>query len=188
MKTMKKSWKKFLAAGLIFFTVLSLTGCGAADAGGAAESELFTAMQTEDVAGNAVDSTVFAENELTLVNVWNVGCSPCIWEIPTLDRLNQEYAEKGVAIKGLVYEFSAGLSDTSRAEVEEILNDADATYQQLLASEEMCEQPELKKLDSFPTTFFVDKNGTIVKTLVGAREYEDWKAEIEAVLQGMTNA
>lgn len=186
MKTMKKSWKKFLATGLVVLSVLSLAGCGASDAG-SAESELFTAMQTEDLAGNVVDNTVFAENELTLVNVWNAGCTPCIWELPALDKLNQEYAGKGVAVKGLVYEFSPGLSDTSRTEVEGILDDAGATYQQLLASEEMCEQPELKKMDSFPTTFFVDKEGNIVKTLAGSREFEDWQAEVDAVLQELTN-
>lgn len=61
-------------------------------------------MQTEDIKGNKVDSSIFSENKLTVINLWNTGCTPCITEIPELDKLNKYYADKGVSIKGLVFE------------------------------------------------------------------------------------
>lgn len=63
---------------------------------------LFTGI-SHTLDGNKADSSLFAENKLTLVNVWNVGCTPCVQEIPILDQLNKEYEGKGVAIKGLYY-------------------------------------------------------------------------------------
>ena len=65
-------------------------------------STIFKDMKTTDIDGNKVDKSIFSKYKLTMVNVWNTGCSPCISEIPTLDRLNKEYREKGVSIKGMV--------------------------------------------------------------------------------------
>lgn len=51
-------------------------------------------MKTEDINGNKVDSSIFSKYKLTVVNVWNTGCTPCVGEIPTLDKLNKEYEKK----------------------------------------------------------------------------------------------
>ena len=57
-------------------------------------NDIFTNMNTTDLDGNKVDSSIFANNKVTLVNVWNVGCTPCVNEIPDLDKLNSEYKDK----------------------------------------------------------------------------------------------
>ena len=146
-------------------------------------SELFSKMDTTDLDGNTVDSSVFVENNLTLVNVWNVGCTPCVEEIPVLDKLNKEYEGKGVSIKGLYYDFTEGISDESRQEVEEILADAKAEYQQLLLSKDMTETEAMSELGVFPTTYLVDSEGHIIDTLEGSNDYDGWKAVIEAALK-----
>ena len=71
-------------------------------------------MEIVDLKGEKVVSSIFSENDLTLVNVWNKGCIPCIEELPILDELNNEYKDKGVAIKGLYYGFREGISDEDR--------------------------------------------------------------------------
>lgn len=142
-------------------------------------SEIFSKMDTKDLEGNAAGSADFAQNKLTLVNVWNVGCTPCVEEIPVLDQLNKEYAEKGAAIKGLYHDFAEGISDESRKEVEKILSEAKADYQQLLLSKEMVESDTITNLVAFPTTFLVNSEGKIIDTLEGSRDYEGWKKVIE---------
>ncbi len=187
---------KTAALALAAALTLSLAGCGNQKApassqtpGGsqsssqsAAQSGPFSAMETVDLDGNTVDSTVFADNKLTLVNVWNLGCTPCIEEIPVLDQINKEYASKGVAIMGLYYNFGAELSEDDRAEIEEILSNAKAEYPHLLASEDMMASEELKTMAVFPMTFFVDAQGSIVDSKAGSNDYEGWKAVIDEVL------
>jgi len=78
-------------------------------------STIFKDMKTTDIDGNKVDKSIFSKYKLTMVNVWNTGCSPCISEIPTLDRLNKEYREKGVSIKGMLLESGIGLTDEEKS-------------------------------------------------------------------------
>ena len=43
-------------------------------------------------------------------------------------------------------------------------------------------------LQSFTTTFFVDKDGNIVDSIEGSNDYDGWKAKIDEVLEKvMTN-
>ena len=41
----------------------------------ASTNDIFTNMDTTDIDGNKMDSSIFAKNKVTLVNVWNVGCT-----------------------------------------------------------------------------------------------------------------
>lgn len=159
----------------------ALTGCGSSKTAGS--DTVFRAMETTDMKGDTVDSSVFKENKLTLVNVWNTGCGSCVQELPVLDQINRDYAEKGVAVKGLIYEFQAGLSDAGKKEAEELILAAGAEYQQLLASEDMAASDSLKKLQVFPTTFYVDSEGTIIDMIEGSGDYEEWAARIDKVLE-----
>lgn len=176
---MKKKMSILLLTVAVIAGVLS--GCG--KTGAPADDKVFSEMETTDFTGNAVDSSVFAENKLTLVNVWNVGCTPCIQEMPVLDRLNEEYSEKGVSIKGLVYEFQAGLSEASRTEAENIIEKSETKYQQLLVSEKMAESEAIKSIQAFPTTFFVDSKGMIIDKVEGSNDYDGWKAQIDNALK-----
>ena len=150
-------------------------------------STIFKDMKTTDIDGNKVDKSIFSKYKLTVVNVWNTGCTPCVGEIPTLDKLNKEYEKKGVSIKGLLLESGVGLNDEEKKTVEDILKKAKSTYQQLTVSEDMLQDKTLI-LQSFPTTFFVDKDGNIVDSIEGSNDYDGWKAKIDEVLEKvMTN-
>ena len=192
--------------GLFLIATLStsmLTGCGAKNNGSGSSNEssqgqtsdetisqnedLFSEMDTEDLDGNPVDSSVFADKKLTMINVWNSGCTPCVDEIPVLDMISKEYKDKGVAVMGMIYELKAGLSDQGREESNDILSKANAEYQQLIVSEKMAESNLLKDLMAFPTTFFVDADGNIVETVEGSNDYDGWVKTIEAVLEKVVN-
>ena len=146
------------------------------------KKDLFNAMNTEDLEGNAVDTSLFSQAKMTMVNVWNTGCGPCIREVPVLDQLNKDLADQNIAIKGMIYEYAPGLSENGRADVEAILSDAGATYQNLLISEDMYRSPTLQQLTAFPTTYFVDPQGEIIASAVGAHDYDGWMNIIEQAL------
>ena len=184
--------KKLTVVALTMVAIASLAvGCTSSKEGSTntanSNSKLFKEMKTEDINGNKVDSSIFSKYKLAVVNVWNTGCTPCVDEIPTLDKLNKEYEKKGVSIKGLLLESGVGLNDEEKKTVEDILKKAKSTYQQLTVSEDMLQDKTLI-LQSFPTTFFVDKDGNIVDSIEGSNDYDGWKAKIDGVLEKvMTN-
>ena len=92
----KSKLKKRVTLLLSAITIFLIVGC--TNSGNSnqniSSSNIFKEMQTTDINGNTVDSSIFSEKKLTLVNVWNRGCTPCIDEIPILDKLNKEYEKK----------------------------------------------------------------------------------------------
>ncbi|WP_455542179.1 TlpA family protein disulfide reductase [Intestinibacter sp.] len=178
----KSKLKRIMAILLSIMAIVSMVGCS----NGKSESlssQVFKEMKTTDIDGNKVDSSIFSKNKLTLVNLWNTGCTPCIDEIPVLDKLNKEYEKKGVSIKGLLLGIGAGLTEEEKSEAQGILNKSKSSYQQLITSNEMLEDDLFKNLDVFPATLFVDKDGNIVERIDGSSDYEGWKARIESVLK-----
>lgn len=145
--------------------------------------DIFKNMKTKDLKGEDVDSGIFAENKLTLVNVWGTWCTPCVAEIPELEQVSKDYEGKGVAIKGLLYEMEAGVNDETKAAAEEIIEKAGANYQQLTASEEMHMSDLLQGLQAFPTTFIVDSEGNIIGQIEGSSDAAGWTELIEEYLQ-----
>lgn len=132
-------------------------------------------FDTKDLAGNAQTEKMFAEHELTLVNVWATWCSPCIEELPILDKI---YREGEIGVVGIVIEsrdddvadFAAG-----------IVKKSGATYPVLRVTEGM-EKSFLSGIDAMPTTFFVDGEGNVVGGLyIGAREEIEWRDTIASV-------
>ncbi|WP_294157313.1 TlpA disulfide reductase family protein [uncultured Clostridium sp.] len=188
----KNRLKRFITLSLAAIAVISLTGCSGLNTNkgdskterisNIATSDVFKKMETEDINGNKVDSSIFAENKLTVVNLWNTGCTPCVTEIPELDKLNKYYSDKGVSIKGLIMESGAGLTEEERKEVNEILSKAGAEYQQLTMSENMTSEKIFKDIEAFPTTYFVDKDGNIVNMIEGSSDFEGWKTRINEEL------
>lgn len=141
-----------------------------------------------DLEGNEVNSSIFAENELTLINGWASWCGPCVQEIPILDELSKEYEDKGVGIKGLVIEMDGAIPNIELSKKEEdvvvdLLEKLEAEYQQLLVSEDLLET-DFAYVGVFPTTYFVDKDGKFVgQRIEGALSKDMWQEVIDERLE-----
>lgn len=195
MKMKNKKNTKFVSIAALLLAglmLVSLTGCGAGDeapngaeASGNVDSGMFREMDAEDLNGNKLDGSVFKNNKLTMVNVWNLGCTPCIQEIPHLGEINDAYKDKGVAVMGLYYNFSEAISDKDKAEIEKLMKDAKAQYPHIEPSAKMYSSDELMNLQAFPTTFFVNAEGKIVEKVEGSRDFDGWKQVVDRVLKGV---
>lgn len=172
------NFRKIALLAVAALLVFSLAACGSSEENTASP---FQNMEAADLDGNTVTSSVFESNKLTLVNVWNIGCTPCVMEMPVLDQVNKDYAEQGVAVLGLYYNFGSEISEEDRATIDGILEGLELT--QIIPSEDMMATKELKRMDMFPTTFVVDSEGKIVDSLVGSRDYEGWAEAIDQQLQ-----
>lgn len=147
------------------------------------KNNVFGEFATQTLSGEDADQEVFADAELTMVNIWGTFCGPCIREMPELGELSKEYADKGVQIVGII-------SDVNAPEDKDALEIIDATgadYTHLILSQDLYVN-YLNRVQSVPTTVFLDKNGNQVgEVYSGIRNKEMWAQIIEETL-GMVEA
>ena len=55
-----------------------------------------------DLNGNPVTIEIFAENKVTMLNIWGTFCGPCIREMPDLAKLNKENKDKNFEVVGII--------------------------------------------------------------------------------------
>ena len=147
----------------------------------------FTAV---DLAGNKVTEDIFKGKKLTMINIWATFCGPCIGEMPDLETLSREYADKDFQIIGIVCDVnytpdSTGYDADLYASALDIVEMTSVTYKNLLPSNSL-DMIKLMEVYSVPETIFVDETGEIVGTnYVGSRSYESWKAIVDSILETM---
>lgn len=184
-----------LLAGILCLTLLA--GCSSGDAatsadvpaGSAAASSTSGAalgeFTTQDINGNPVTQDVFKDYDLTMVNVFTTWCSPCVGEIPDLEKLHQEMADRGVNVVGVVLDVlnEQGEIDRDTLEKAKLLAEQTGATYPFLIPDSGCLNGRLIGIEAVPETFFVDKDGNIVgETYSGSGSYEDWLEVVEETL------
>ena len=117
-----------------------------------------------DVAsGDSVSLRTLARGEVTLINIWATWCEPCKEEMPAMQRTYAELAPRGFKILAVsidngdgapVKEFAERLGITFN-----ILQDRSGSIQQLYQT------------TGVPESFLLDRDGTIVKRVIGAHDW-----------------
>ncbi len=145
-------------------------------------------FSVEDINGSAYTEELFADHDLTMVNVFTTWCTPCIREIPDLEKLHKEMEGQGVGVVGIVLDAigSSGKVDEEAVEKAKILAEKTGAAYPFLIPDEGYLGGRLAGLAAVPETFFVDKDGNIVgETYSGSRSFEDWKGIVEKELEGV---
>jgi len=138
-------------------------------------------FEAVDMEGNAVISDIFSQSKLTMVNVWATYCNPCLSEMPRLGELAAEYDAEEFQIIGIVSDVLEG-EDQELAE--NLIEETGADYTHLLLNESLY-YALLTDVSAVPTTFFIDENGTVLDTVVGACEKSAWEEMINGLLEGL---
>ena len=133
---------------------------------------------TTDLDGNEITSEeLFADNEITMVNLWGVWCINCVNEMEELAAINTRLREKGCGIVGLEWEQEPG--DETYRQARDLMRDKGTNYPSVLMPEG---NEILSAIDSFPATFFVNREGMILtKPILGAKVTE-YEPTVEALL------
>ena len=67
------------------------------------DDDAVLSFETVDLDGNTVKSEdLFAQNKVTMINLWGTYCGPCIAEMPEIEKMYQEFSSKGGGVVGLV--------------------------------------------------------------------------------------
>lgn len=150
------------------------------------EESAFGHFTSEDLEGNAVDQTLFADHELTMFNIWATDCPPCIGEMPELAELNKEYADKGVQVVGIVMDLlgsDSKISEDQLSLAKDIVKQTGADYLHLRPSEDLI-AIALQYVTATPATVFIDKDGNYVgQAYYGARNKEKWSKIVDEKLE-----
>lgn len=176
---MKKIFALLLALAVILTCFTACSG-NVDDSTGTGELESVT------LDGETVTADTFKGNKLTVVNIWGTFCGPCINEMPDLEKISRDYADKGVVLIGIVsdvYDYYKKENNPDKIkDAEDIVAQTGVTYMNILPSESL-NNAGLDYISTFPTTFFLNEKGEIVGEYVGSRSYESWSSLIDLALQ-----
>ena len=130
----------------------------------AEESTTVGKFETKGIDGKDYTEKVFSDYDLTLVNVFTTWCSPCVNEIPELEKLYEEMKEKGVGVVGVVLDTVGddGKQDEETVKKAGVLQDKTKASYPFLIPDSTMMNGRLNGISAFPETFFVDKEGNIV--------------------------
>ena len=146
-------------------------------------------FETKGVDGKDYTEKVFSDYDLTLVNVFTTWCSPCVNEIPELEKLYEEMKEKGVGVVGVVLDTVSDDAKQNEDTVKKagaLQEKTKASYPFLIPDSTMM-NGRLNGISAFPETFFVDKEGNIVgETYSGSHSLDEWKEIVEKELENVS--
>ncbi len=131
---------------------------------------LFT---TRDFSGETVTEQIFAGHKLTILNFWEPWCGPCVAEMPALEQISRDYADRGVQVIGV---FSTPNADE---DVQTVLDYTGVTYPILRYTDDF----DFLQTGYVPTTVVIGSSGNIAKSsFAGALDYDGWVELIEELL------
>lgn len=169
---------------------VAFAGCGSGDgsesagqdpaAEEGAVTDKVVSFETQDLEKNAVRSEeLFAANKVTMINIWGTFCGPCINEMADIEAIHQEYADKGVAVVGLVVDVPIGNDDYLK-DAEEIIKETGVTYLNIRAWEGFDTQ---MPIPGVPTTYFFDSQGNILGEPVVGAYVDKYSKELDKYLE-----
>ena len=142
-------------------------------------------MEVMDLSKNPVKlGSLISGNKVTMLNFWGTFCGPCIGEMPGLGDLERKYKDQGFEILGLtsdIVDYQGNIDEDLIGEAEDIAADTGVTYPILITSKELMDYTQLM---AFPTTYFVDAQGNMLRDpVVGSQSKESWEKIITELLE-----
>lgn len=187
-----------LARCIILGLTLTVLGGGCAKDVGGGGNSAFTGQDAEetpspeapapivfegmDLEGNVITSDIFAESRITMVNVWATYCNPCLREMPGLGELAGEYDSEEFRLIGIISDVPEGASEDAMELAAGLIEMTGADYSHLLLNQSLY-SALLTDVSAVPTTFFIDENGDVLETVLGAMDKSAWKDKIDGYLE-----
>lgn len=130
-----------------------------------------------------IDEALFGEviaanrGNVVLVNLWATWCAPCLKEIPELVELERDLGPRGLRLIGV------SLDDVgSQDKIREFRDRWFPEFRTFYVTDEdwygLVGQIDPRWSSILPTTFVLDRNGTLVDTVTGGRDYAAFEAAV----------
>ena len=138
-----------------------------------------------DLSGKKVSLSSYKGKAL-LINFWATWCGPCKLETPWIIELRNQYAAQGFEVLGIDAENddlapndTAGLAKEKVA-VSQFVQQEHMPYPVLLDGDSITKT--YGDFDAMPTSFYVDRNGTIISAQKGISSKDDMETKIRKIV------
>jgi cytochrome c biogenesis protein CcmG, thiol:disulfide interchange protein DsbE len=164
-------WIVWVVVGLL----VGLVGLGWAFRGHLLPVEVGTAapdFMATDLAGNPV-RLADLRGEVVLLNVWATWCPPCREEMPSMQRLHEEFATKGLHVVAVSIDAEPGRFDLGGrrgGDVHAFAREMRLTFPLWL--DPAGDIQRIYRVTGVPESFVIDRTGTIVKKVIGPTEWD----------------
>lgn len=144
------------------------------------------AFTLEDLSGKQVSLASYKGKKALLINFWATWCSPCKVETPWLIELRNQYAGQGFEVLGISTEGDDLQKDDKagwtkeKAAISKFVKETGIPYPVLIDGDSLSRP--YGGLDAMPTSFYVDRNGTIVAEQLGLTSKSDMEGNIRKAL------
>lgn len=115
--------------------------------------------------------------KVVLLNFWGAWCPPCRDELPELVSLYDAYKDSGVVVLGVLQHGSP--MDVKKTDV--LIGHYSIAYPNLTGVPGVF---GAYKVEAYPTTFYIDRQGVIRKQFVGSQDRAKFEKELATVLHG----
>lgn len=183
LSSRKRRWESVmlisLAAGILWTVVSrvpSAVGAPLSSSPSPREGFLAPDFTLDTLDGNKITLSDL-RGKIVVVNFWATWCLPCREETPALEKAYEQYKHSGMVILGLNLTNQDSVND-----VEFFVQEFGLTYPILLDQDGSVGY--LYQVKGLPTTFFINREGTIRTVLVGGPMSETFiRSKIEALLK-----
>jgi thiol-disulfide isomerase/thioredoxin len=112
--------------------------------------------------------------KVILLNLWASWCAPCLKELPALNRLQENYREKGLVV--------ITLSPESEDHLEQFAQQHPfSTVNGFIPDKDALPDPFRRAFRTMPTSYVIDRAGFIKEFVIDSRTYEQWKDKVATV-------
>jgi len=122
------------------------------------------ALKLKDLDGKTLDLAQL-KGKVVLINFWATWCPPCRREMPSMERLSQAFKGQPFVVLAVDVGEDADTIDAFTSQLDTV-----PTFPILLDTRGRTMQSW--KVAGLPTTFLVDKQGRIVASAIGGREFD----------------
>ncbi len=137
----------------------------------------------EDLSGKKVSLSDYKGHALA-INFWATWCAPCKIETPWLIDLRNRYAAQGFEVLAVssddINRKDPRKFSEEKQEIARFVQKMRMTYPVLIDGDSISEP--YGGLDALPTTFFLDRNGTVVAVQPGMTTKDDLERNIKKAM------
>lgn len=159
---------------IYFFLVMFLLALALQPLGKAMAATPMPHFNLKSVAdGNAVDSGKF-QGKVLLVTFFATWCPPCMQEIPSLIKIQQEFAGKGFSVVAI------SVDQGGTGPVKKVVEKTGINYPVLMADSKVTS--DFGGVVGIPTSFLINQQGNVIKNYPGYVGHNVFVEDIKKLL------
>jgi peroxiredoxin len=138
------------------------------------DGQLAPDFQLSSLDGQRVKLSSY-RGKAVLLNFWASWCGPCKIEMPWFAELQQRYHQQGLEVIGV------SVDTEGKDKIAQFVKEMNVNYTILLGTDEVSDT--YGGVQGLPTTFYIDRNGKIVKQVAGLISQEEIEDNVKRALQ-----